>query len=46
MNDRRESSREAWTEISHDCLAHATHILPPAAAIRCTAITGMRRLAA
>jgi seryl-tRNA synthetase len=31
MNDRRESSREAWTEISHDCLAHATHILPPAA---------------
>ena len=24
MNDRRESSREAWTEISHDCLAHAT----------------------
>ena len=31
MNDRRESSRDAWTEISHDCLAHATHILPPAA---------------
>ena len=31
MNDRRESSREAWTEISHDRLAHATHILPPAA---------------